>query len=156
MNIMFVCTGNTCRSAMAEGLAKKEIENKRLDINVSSSGIFAMDGEHASYNSVAIMKEYDVDILMHKATSIENSNIENMDIILCATMNHKQQVILRYPSLKEKVYTMKEYAGLDKNGEDTDIGDPWGYDINTFRICAAEISLCVDKIIEKITNERGE
>ena len=152
MYIMFVCTGNTCRSAMAEGLAKKEIENKGLDINVSSSGIFAMEGEHASYNSVAIMKEYDVDILMHKAMPIEKANIEKMDLILCATMSQKNQVIARYPDLKDKVYTMKEYAGLDKNGEDTDISDPWGYDINTFRICAAEISLCIDKIIEKIAN----
>ena len=151
MNIMFVCTGNTCRSAMAEGLAKKEIENKGLDINVSSSGIFAVEGEHASYNSVAIMKEYDVDILMHKATPIEKANVEKMDLILCAAMSHKNQVIARYPDLRDKVYTMKEYAGLDKNGEDTDIGDPWGYDINTFRMCAAEISLCIDKIIEKIT-----
>lgn len=156
MNIMFVCTGNTCRSAMAEGLAKKKINDKKLDINVSSSGIFAMEGEHASYNSVAIMKEYDTDILMHKSTPIENSNIEEMDLILCATMSHKNQVIMRYPDLKEKVYTMKEYAEFDNNGKDTDISDPWGYDINTFRMCAAEISLCVDKIIEKIANKRGE
>lgn len=156
MNIMFVCTGNTCRSAMAEGLAKKEISDKNLDINVSSSGIFAMEGEHASYNSVAIMKEYDVDIVTHRATQIEHANINDKDLILCATQNHKNQVIMRYPELKNRVFTMKEYAGLDKDGADMDIGDPWGYDINTFRMCAAEISLCVDKIIEKIANKRGE
>ncbi|MBR2705403.1 MAG: low molecular weight protein arginine phosphatase [Bacilli bacterium] len=156
MNIMFVCTGNTCRSAMAEGLAKKEIKDKNLDINVSSSGIFAMKGEHASFNSVAIMKEYDVDIVTHTATPIEESNIEQMDYIFCATKGHKNQVIVRYPNLKDKVYTMKEYTGLNKDEEDTDISDPWGFDINTFRMCAAEISLCVDKIIEKIANERGE
>ena len=46
MKIMFVCTGNTCRSAMAEGLAKKIIKEKKLDIEVYSAGIFAMDGEH--------------------------------------------------------------------------------------------------------------
>ena len=72
MKIMFVCTGNTCRSAMAEGLAKKIIKEKNLDIEVYSAGIFAMNGEHASYNSVAIMKEYDVDLALHTATSIEN------------------------------------------------------------------------------------
>ena len=46
---------------------------------------------------------------------------------------------------------MKEYAGLDNNGQDMDISDPWGYNMNTYRMCAAEISLCVDKIIEKLT-----
>ena len=93
MKIMFVCTGNTCRSAMAEGLAKKIIKEKNLDIEVYSAGIFAMNGEHASYNSVAIMKEYDVDLALHTATSIENSEIEKMDLILCATKNHKAQLI---------------------------------------------------------------
>lgn len=150
MKIMFVCTGNTCRSAMAEGLAKKIIKEKKLDIEVYSAGIFAMDGEHASYNSVAIMKEYDVDLALHTATSIENSEIEKMDLILCATKNHKAQLISKYSDEKEKIFTMKEYAGLDNNGQDMDISDPWGYNMNTYRMCAAEISLCVDKIIEKL------
>ena len=107
MKIMFVCTGNTCRSAMAEGLAKKIIKEKKLDIEVYSAGIFAMDGEHASYNSVAIMKEYDVDLALHTATSIENSEIEKMDLILCATKNHKAQLISKYSDEKEKIFTMK-------------------------------------------------
>lgn len=153
MKIMFVCTGNTCRSAMADGLAKKIIKEKNLNIQVYSAGTFAMTGEHASYNSVAIMKEYDVDIALHEATNIEESNIQNMDLILCATKNHKSELISRYNNLKEKIYTMKEYAELDNNQTDMDIKDPWGYNINTFRICAAEISLCIDKIIEKISTK---
>lgn len=156
MNIMFVCTGNTCRSAMAEGLAKKLVKDKDLDINVSSSGIFATKGEHASFNSVAIMKEYDVDLVTHTAMPIEESNIEKMDYIFGATYGHKSQIIARYPNLKDKVYTMKEFAGLSNDGDEMDISDPWGFDINTFRMCAAEISLCVDKIIEKLANKRGE
>lgn len=150
MKIMFICTGNTCRSAMADGLAKKIIKDKNLNIEVYSAGIFAITGEHASYNSVAIMKEYEVDIALHKATAIEESNIEEMDLIFCATKNHKRQLIARYNNLKDKIFTMKEYAEIDNNGNDMDIKDPWGYDINTFRMCAAEISLCIDKIIEKI------
>ena len=155
MNIMFVCTGNTCRSAMAEGLAKKQIKEKNLDINVCSSGIFAQKGEHASYNSVAIMKEYDVDIVTHTATPIEELDVEKMDLILCATKGHKAQVIARYPSKSSVVFTMKEYAGIGNNVSGTDISDPWGYDINTFRICAAEISVCIDKTIEKIQQNEG-
>ena len=151
MKIMFICTGNTCRSAMAEGLAKKVIKDKNLNIEVYSAGIFAVTGEHASYNSVAIMKEYEVDIALHKATAIEKSNIEEMDLIFCATKNHKTQLIARYNNLKDKIFTMKEYAGIDNNGNDMDIKDPWGYNINTFRMCAAEISLCIDKIIEKLS-----
>ena len=150
MKIMFICTGNTCRSAMADGLAKKLIEEKDLDIEVFSSGTFATTGEHASFNAIAIMKEYDVDIVLHTATSIEQSNIMDMDYIFCATNSQKNEVTKRYNQLKCKIFTMKEFAEIDNNGQDLDIRDPWGYDINTFRICAAEISLCVDKIIKKL------
>ena len=65
--------------------------------------------------------------------------------------NHKAQLISKYSDEKEKIFTMKEYAGLDNNGQGMDISDPWGYNMNTYRMCAAEISLCVDKIIEKLT-----
>ena len=150
MKIMFICTGNTCRSAIAEGLAKKIFKQKNLNIEVYSAGIFAQTGEHASYNSIAIMKEYDVDITLHKATSVDESNIKEIDLILCATKNHKAELQARYSDLKDKIFTMKEYAGIDNNGKDMDIKDPWGYNLNTFRICAAEISLCIDKIAEKL------
>ena len=73
-----------------------------------------------------------------------------MDIILCATMSHKQSVVYLYPNLKEKVYTMKEYAKIDNNKQDMDIKDPWGYDINVYENCAREISNCLDMIIQNI------
>lgn len=153
MKIMFICTGNTCRSAMADGLAKKIIKEKNLDIEVYSAGIFAQTGEHASYNSIAIMKEYDVDIALHKATSVDESNIKEMDLILCATKSHKAELQAKYKDLKDKIFTMKEYAELDNDGTDLDIKDPWGYNLNTFRVCAAEISICIEKIIEKISQK---
>ena len=74
-----------------------------------------------------------------------------MDLILCATTSHKQNVIFLYPNLKDKVYTMKEYAEIDKNGQDLDIKDPWGYDLNVYYNCALEIEECVQKTIKKLT-----
>lgn len=153
MKIIFICTGNTCRSAMAEGLAKKIVEEQKLDFEIYSAGIYAQSGEHASYNSVAIMKEYDVDIALHQATSIEEVNMEEMELILCATKNHKAELQARYSSLKDRIFTIKEYAKMDNDGSDMDIKDPWGYNINTFRVCAAEISVCVDKIIKKLSTK---
>lgn len=150
MNILFVCTGNTCRSAMAEGLAKKIIKEKNLNFNVFSAGIYAFSGESASYNSIAIMKEYDVDILLHKSTSIQEIDLAKMDYIFCATQNHKTNIQNNYPDIAKKVYTMKEFAKFNDYEKNPDIKDPWGYDINSYRACAAEISICVEKIIEKI------
>lgn len=110
MKIMFICTGNICRSAMAEGILKKIAKDKNLKIEVYSCGIYAQDGDYATYNAVESAKYYDVDISNHRATNIRNSKINEMDVILCATESHKQLVLHMYPKLTGKVYTMKEYA----------------------------------------------
>ncbi len=152
MKIMFICTGNICRSAMAEGILKKIVKDKKLNIEVYSCGIYAESGDYATYNAVESAKYYDVDISKHRATNIRNSKINEMDVILCATEIHKQTVLYMYPNLEGKVYTMKEYAGIDKNGEDMNINDPWGYDINVYMNCVEEIYGCTGKIIENICN----
>ena len=148
MKIMFICTGNICRSAMAEGMMKKLLDDKnKSNIEVCSSGIYAETGDYATYNAVEAAKKYGADISNHRATNIRDSKIEEMDVILCATLSHKQSVLYLYPNLKGKVYTMKEYAGLDKNGQDMDIKDPWGYDINVYYNCAQEIEETLEKIV---------
>lgn len=150
MKIMFICTGNICRSAMAEGMMKKLIKENNIDAEVYSCGIYAETGDYATYNAQEAASEYDADISNHRATNIRDSKIEEMDIILCATISHKQSVLYLHPELKEKVFTMKEYAKLDKNGQDMDIKDPWGYDEFVYRKCASEIEECLKKIVEII------
>lgn len=146
--IMFICTGNICRSAMADGLMKKLVKEQNKDIEVYSCGIFAEDGDTPTYNAVEAIKEYGVDLKNHRATNIRNSKIKDMDIILCATVSHKNNVKAMYPELRNKIFTIKEYAEFDENN--LDIPDPWGYDIETYRFCASTISNCLEKIIEKI------
>lgn len=148
MKVMFVCTGNICRSAMADGMLRKKALERKLDIEVYSCGIYAEDGDYATYNAIYVAKNYDVDISNHRATNIRNSKIEEMDIILCATKSHKEAVMYMYPNLKGKIYTMKEYARIDNNGQDMDIKDPWGYDIDIYNNCINEIEKCLEKILD--------
>ena len=150
MKIMFICTGNICRSAMAEGMMRKLIKEKNIDAEVYSCGIYAETGNDPTYNAQEAASEYGADISNHRATNIRDSKIEEMDIILCATISHKQSVLYLHPELEGKVFTMKEYAKLDKNGQDMDIKDPWGYDEFVYRKCASEIEECLKKIVEII------
>jgi protein-tyrosine-phosphatase len=151
MKIMFICTGNICRSAMAEAMMKKMLEEKKKEnIEVYSCGTDAENGDRSTYNAIYVMKRYDIDLTKHMATNILNSDIKNMDLILCATMSHKRTVLNYYPELEGKVYTMKEYAELDNHGKDMDISDPWGYDENIYERCAVEIENCLENIINKI------
>ena len=149
MRVMFVCTGNICRSAMAEGLFIKLIKDNNLKIDVYSCGIYAENGDYATYNAIEAARYYDADISNHRATNIRSSQIEDMDIILCATNAHKNMVISMYPELISKVYTMKEYADIDDNGRNMDINDPWGHDMYTYKKCAQEINVCLENIIDK-------
>ncbi len=146
--IMFICTGNICRSAMAHGLMDKLAKEQKVDVEVFSCGIFAEDGDIPTFNAIEAIKEYGVDLKSHKATNIRNSKIKDMDIILCATTAHKNNVINMYPDLKNKIFTIKEYAGFDEN--DLDIPDPWGYDLETYRFCANTINICLEKIVKEI------
>lgn len=152
MNIMFVCTGNICRSAMAHWLLIKKLEEKnRTDIKVYSCGIYAQTGDGPTYEAIEAMEEYGVDLKQHRATNIRNSNIKEMDLILCATNSHKIAVLDLYPELKDKVFTLKEYVGYDReNHKKIDLDDPWGYGENVYSFCAAEIDECLDLLLNTI------
>lgn len=149
MKIMFICTGNICRSAMAHKLMEKKIQDEGIhNIEIYSCGIFAEDGDGSTYNAIEAMKEYDVNLKEHRATNIRNSQIKEMDLILCATKSHKNSVLQMYKELEGKVYTIKEYIKPDE--KDLDIKDPWGYDIDVYRFCASEIDKCLDELIKKL------
>ncbi len=149
MKIMFICTGNICRSAMAHRLLEKKLKDlERKDIQVYSAGIFAYDGDGSPYNAIEVMKEYNVDLITHKATNIKNSDLENMDLILCATKSHKNELLDISDKLKDKVYTLIEYIEPEK--EEINIADPWGYNLETYRNCASIINNYIDKLIEKL------
>ena len=148
MKIMFICTGNICRSAMAHRMLEKRVKELGKNVQVYSCGVWAQNGDIPTYEGIEVMKNYGIDLKNHRATNIRNSNIEEMDVILCATNNHKMNVIAMYPELKGKVFTMKEDAEYPDN--DLDIKDPWGYGLDVYKKCAKEIENCIEKILEKI------
>lgn len=153
MKIMFICTGNICRSAMAEKLLKKKLKDNEIkNVEVYSCGVYAYDGEVSTWEAKTVMMdEYAIDMSDHRATNIRNSKIKDMDLVLCATQKHKRDVFEMYPRLEGKVFTMKEYVNYDRKFHDKiDIKDPWGYDIETYRSCVAEIDECLELLIQKI------
>ena len=113
----------------------------------------SQDGDLPTWEAKRVMMdEYSIDMNKHRATNIVNSNIKEMDLILCTTSRHKRDVLRIYPELEGKVFTMKEYVGYDREYHDKiDIKDPWGYDIETYRSCIAEIDECLELLIKKIS-----
>lgn len=151
MRIMFVCTGNICRSAMAHALMEKKLkEIQKEDCKIYSCGIAAYDGDGSTYNAIEAMKPYGVDLKSHRATSLANASLEKMDVILCMTRSQKITLKQLYPNLTEKIYTFKEYVNYKQSPDDIDIMDPWGYNLTTYQNCAEEIDICTQMLLEKV------
>lgn len=107
--ILFVCTGNTCRSPMAEALLRKMAEEEGLEIEVKSAGLSAFDGAEASQYAIEALKEKEI-VLNHQAKMVDQSLIEWADLIFTMTRHHKQALIQHYPESADKVFLVKEYG----------------------------------------------
>lgn len=104
MNILFVCTGNTCRSPMAESLLKK----KYPLVNVQSAGIFAGEKESANRHTIESLKKKGID-LNHQSQPVSPRLLNWADLVLVMTTQHKQSLILQYPDYSDSFFTLKEY-----------------------------------------------
>lgn len=153
ISILFVCTGNICRSAIAHQYMQKRVKDLNIGDNylIDSCGIYASTGDISTSNAILAMKKYDVNLEEHRAKNIQNMNLDSYDYIITMTLSHKEVINYTYPNIKNKVYTLKEL--VNNNNENIDISDPWGYDINTYNLCASEIVNYVDKLIEKFEKE---
>ena len=134
MKIIFVCTGNTCRSPMAAAmfadLAKKA---GKTGIEAASAGISAYPGMPASSESVRVMEEYGLDIRDHRTRLLTPDLIGEADLILCMSRSHLMAV--RAQGAGDKARLLADYAA----GEDAEIKDPFGRSIEAYRSCASQL-----------------
>lgn len=144
MNILFVCTGNTCRSPMAAALFNKMAVEKNLPVRIESAGIYAVDGQPASAGAIGAMEKYGIDLSGHRAKPVKPELLDKCDLILTMTAGHRDALL---PYAPGKVYTLCEYGGISG-----DIKDPFGGDVHIYEECAAEILCALEKVAEKIGN----
>ncbi len=135
MKILFVCSGNTCRSPMAEGYLKS-LNIKGLE--VASAGLQVGQYSSVSENSVAAMKEIDIDISTHIPRQINLSMINAYEKIICMTATHK--AILELSGVKADISVL----GFG-------ISDPYGQDEDAYILCRKEITNEIDKLINKMS-----
>ncbi len=150
MKILFVCTGNTCRSPMAEVLFREMLKKEDISkvTEVSSAGINAIPHQLASLNSIEAMAEKGVDLEPHISQMLTMDLVENVDLILTMTNSHKASILGSVPWLDEKVFTLKEYVG-----DHGDIADPFGGSLEVYKESVKDIENALKLLIEKIKEE---
>lgn len=154
-NILIVCTGNTCRSPMAERLLKQMLNEKNhQNVQVHSAGIFSFNNTPASPNAILVMAEYGIDMTDHVSQPITEKLVREADLILVMEEFHRNYLSEKFPEVSHKIKLVKEY--LFNHTGSLDIIDPIGKDITTFRQCAKEIRECLLKFVEQtFSNEQS-
>lgn len=141
MKVLFVCTGNTCRSPMAEGFMRYFNERYSLKLETGSRGIMARAGAKPADYAVEAMANNDVNIRNHTAKGLKQHEIDDDTVLLTMTNNHKLYIKQNYITNDDQLFTLAEYAGASK-----DVEDPFGMPQSVYNECAAMIKSYVDVV----------
>lgn len=156
MRVVFVCTGNTCRSPMAAALFRDRVGRhpklKEVPFTVESAGLCAADGAPVSPGAERALAKVGLSAAQHGSQPF-GERFKEFDLILTMTEAHKAQVLLSYPEAARNVYTLKEYAGCE---DGLDIRDPFGQGDEVYDACLAEIDEAVRRAVERLAGELSE
>jgi protein-tyrosine-phosphatase len=143
---------------MAEGIFKQKLIDLNIEnINVSSAGLSAFEGDRANQKSVDVLKNLGIDISKHSARQLTGEIINSSDLILTMTAAHKMSILNYAPHSRGKVFTLKEYARnagyKESSNTDFDIHDPYGMDYSVYESVMNEIRIEIESIINKLRKQ---
>jgi RpiB/LacA/LacB family sugar-phosphate isomerase len=144
-SVLFVCTGNICRSPMAEGLFR-HLTRGRVSFEAASAGVGAVDGQPPSAHAVRVLGEMGVDISRQRSRALTAEMVTRADYIFGMTHGHVETVLLLYPQATEKTFLLREFDDSLEAFE-KDIPDPIGEGLETYRVCRDQIEQGIESLL---------
>ncbi len=148
-NILFVCTGNSCRSVMAEALFRKMLQDKkRDDVEVDSAGIAKLSGLAVSEAAKEILAREGIDVSGHLSQSVTKEILCRSDLILVMERLHEEAVLKIAPEVRNRVFLIKEFAKIDNHS--VDIADPIGGSLDFYEQTFSTIKNALERVINLV------
>lgn len=152
MQILFVCTGNTCRSPLAEALARRVIVERALSgVDVLSAGTSAWDGAPASDGALLVGMERDLDLSQHRAQMLTRELVRDSELVLAMGPHHLERIEALGGS--GRAYLLTDYAS--RGATSRPVNDPIGGELELYRATADELDQEIRRVFDRITAERS-
>ncbi|WP_338287936.1 hypothetical protein [Luteolibacter sp. LG18] len=148
-HVLFVCTGNTCRSPMAEGLFRKAVAD-RPDFSVGSAGVAARRGTPVSKDTAAVLKKHGIELADFSSRPLNHDLLKSVTHVFAMTRGHLRAMEAAFPEHSDKFYLACEFAEIPGEGLGMDVPDPIGMGRRAYEEVAEVLEIAIPSIIAYI------